>query len=127
MVQKGCYLKVIDNSGAKIAYCIRIVSNSNKRYAFVGDLLLVSIKSLRAKRRFSSKVKLGTLVRALIVRSKITNFYFFGDNLKFYENSVVLLNKQNKLLGTRIFGLLSNSLRYTRFMRLLSVCAGTRD
>jgi large subunit ribosomal protein L14 len=127
MIQRGSFLKVIDNSGAKNAYCIRIISNSSKRYAFVGDLLLVSVKSLRAKRRFSSKVKTGTLVRALIVRSKITKFYFFGDNLKFYENSAVLLNKQNKLIGTRIFGLLPNSLRYTRFMKLLSVCAGTRD
>lgn len=127
MIKKGCYLKVIDNSGAKIVYCIRIMSNSNKRYAFVGDLLLVSVKSLRLKRRFASKVKTGALLRALIVRSKISKFYFFGDNLKFFENSVVLLNKQNKLVGTRIFGVLSNSLRYTSFMRLLSVCSGTRD
>lgn len=127
MIQKGSYLKIIDNSGAKNAMCIRILSNSNKRYATIGDVLLVSIKNLRTKRRFSSKVKKGTISRALILRSKITKFYFFGDNLKFYENSAVLLNKQNKLIGTRIFGLLPNSLRYTRFMKLLSVCAGTRN
>lgn len=127
MIQKGCYLKVIDNSGAKIVFCIRLISKSNKRYAFIGDLLLVSVKSLRTKRRFAAKVKPGTLIRALIVRTKNTKCYLFGDNLKFYENSVVLLNKQNKLLGTRIFGLLPNSLRYTRFMKLLAVCTGTRD
>ena len=127
MVQKGCFLKVLDNSGAKIVYCIRIISNSNKRYATIGSLLLVSIKNLRTKRRFSSKVKAGSTVRALVVRSKISKNYFFGDNLTFFENSVVLLNKQNKLIGTRIFGLLPNSLRYTRLMRLLSVCAGTRS
>lgn len=127
MIQKGSFLKVLDNSGAKTAYCIRIISNSNKRYAFIGDLILVSIKSLRTKRRFSSKIKTGSLTRALIVRSKISKNYFFGDNLKFYENSIVLLNKQNKLIGTRIFGLLPNLLRYTRLMRLLALCTGTRD
>jgi large subunit ribosomal protein L14 len=126
MIQKGTFLKVIDNSGAKNVCCIRIVSNQKYRYAYTGDILLVSIKKLRAKRRFASKVKKGQLIRALVVRTKKKNSYFSGDNLSFFENSVVLLKKNNKLIGTRIFGLLPRSLRYSQYMRLLALCAGIR-
>jgi large subunit ribosomal protein L14 len=126
MIQKGTFLKVIDNSGAKNVCCIRIVSNQKYRYAYTGDILLVSVKKLRAKRRFASKVKKGQLVRALVVRTKKKNSYFSGDNLSFFENSVILLKKNNKLIGTRIFGLLPRSLRYSQYMRLLALCAGVR-
>ena len=83
MIQKGTFLKVIDNSGAKNVCCIRIVSNQKYRYD-TGDILLVSVKKLRAKRRFASKVKKGQLVRALVVRTKKKNSYFSGDNLSFF-------------------------------------------
>jgi large subunit ribosomal protein L14 len=126
MIQKGTFLKVIDNSGAKNVCCIRIVSNQKYRYAYTGDILLVSVKKLRAKRRFASKVKKGQLIRALVVRTKKKTSYFSGDNLSFFENSVVLLKKNNKLIGTRIFGLLPRSLRYSQYMRLLALCAGIR-
>jgi large subunit ribosomal protein L14 len=126
MIQKGTFLKVIDNSGAKNVCCIRIVSNQKYRYAYTGDILLVSVKKLRAKRRFASKVKKGQLIRALVVRTKKKNSYFSGDNLSFFENSVILLKKNNKLIGTRIFGLLPRSLRYSQYMRLLALCAGIR-
>ena len=126
MIQKGTFLKVIDNSGAKNVCCIRIVSNQKYRYAYTGDILLVSVKKLRAKRRFASKVKKGQLIRALVVRTKKKSSYFSGDNLSFFENSVILLKKNNKLIGTRIFGLLPRSLRYSQYMRLLALCAGIR-
>ena len=126
MIQKGTFLKVIDNSGAKDVCCIRIVSNKKHRYAYTGDILLVSVKKLRAKRRFASKVKKGQLIRALVVRTKKKNSYFSGDDLSFFENSVVLLKNNNKLIGTRIFGLLPRLLRYSQYMRLLSLCAGIR-
>jgi large subunit ribosomal protein L14 len=126
MIQKGTFLKVIDNSGAKNVCCIRVVSNQKYRYAYTGDILLVSVKKLRAKRRFASKVKKGQLIRALVVRTKKKNSYFSGDNLSFFENSVILLKKNNKLIGTRIFGLLPRSLRYSQYMRLLALCAGIR-
>ncbi len=119
MIQKGTFLKVIDNSGAKNVCCIRIVSNQKYRYAYTGDILLVSVKKLRAKRRFASKVKKGELIRALVVRTKKKNSYFSGDGLSFFENSVILLKKNNKLIGTRIFGLLPRSLRYSQYMLLL--------
>jgi large subunit ribosomal protein L14 len=126
MIQVGTSLKVIDNSGAKIVNCIRIVSGLQPRYAYVGDILLVSVKSLRKKRRATVKIQTGKMTRALIVRSKKNSNYYFGDNLSFFENAVVLLNLNNKLIGTRVFGLLPRSLRFTRYMRLLSVCSGVR-
>jgi large subunit ribosomal protein L14 len=126
MIQKGTFLKVIDNSGAKSVCCIRIVSNQKYRYAYTGDILLVSVKKLRANRRFASKIKKGQLIRALVVRTKKKTSYFSGDNLSFFENSVILLKKNNKLIGTRIFGLLPRSLRYSQYMRLLALCAGIR-
>jgi large subunit ribosomal protein L14 len=126
MIQKGTFLKVIDNSGAKNVCCIRIVSNKKYRYAYTGDILLVSVKKLRAKRRFASKVKKGQLMRALVVRTKKKTSYFSGDNLSFFENSVILLKKNNKLVGTRIFGLLPRMLRYSQYMRLLALGAGIR-
>ena len=126
MIQKGTFLKVIDNSGAKNVCCIRIISNQKYRYAYIGDILLVSVKKLRAKRRFASKVKKGQLLHALVVRTKKKNSYFSGDSLSFFENSVILLKKNNKLIGTRIFGLLPRSLRYSQYMRLLALCAGIR-
>lgn len=126
MIQVGSILKVIDNSGGNKVRCLRIISTSQPRYAFLGDLLLVSVKRLRAKRRSKSKVKKGTMVRALIVYSKKHKNYYFGDNLIFYDNSVVLLNNKGKLIGTRVFGLLPKCLRYTQYMRLVTVCKGIR-
>lgn len=126
MIQKGTFLKVIDNSGAKMVCCVRILSNKRYRYAYIGDILLVSVKKLRAKRRFASKVKKGQLMQALIVRTKKKSFYLSRDDLSFFENSVILLKKNNKLVGTRIFGLLPRSLRYSQYARLLSLSAGVR-
>ena len=70
MVQKGTFLKVIDNSGAKKVCCIHIVKGYRKRYAFIGDLVIVSVKSLRSKRRLFSRIKKGEVLKALIIRTK---------------------------------------------------------
>ena len=125
MIQKGNYLSISDNSGAKIAYCIQNISKPNSRYAFLGDILLVSIKKLRVKRRFASKIKKGSLAYALVIRSRVFNYLFFGDALKFYETTVILLYKKTyKLIGTRIFGFLPYKFRYSQYLRLLSISSG---
>lgn len=125
MVQKGTFLNVVDNSGAKIAYCIHNISNPNSRYAILGNLILVSIKKLRIKRRFASKIKKGALAYGLIVRTKIFRNSFYGDKLKFFENSIILFFKKSfNLIGTRIFGLLPKIFRFTQFMKILSLCTG---
>jgi len=124
MIQTGTYLNVIDNSGAKKVYCIKIISGYRKRYAALGDLILVSIKNLRTKRRSISKTKKGEIVKALIVRTKKGSKSLSGEHLCFLQNSVVLLNNQHKLIGTRIFGSLPKFFRYTKFFRLLSLSSG---
>jgi len=124
MIKIGTYLNVCDNSGAKKVYCIKLLSSSKKLYSYVGDLILVAIKKLRKKRKNSSKVQKGDICKALIVRTK-TNVNTQSGNSHFYfDNSVVLLNKQNKLIGTRILSPLASKFRYTRFFKLISLSLG---
>lgn len=125
MIQNGTYLNIVDNSGAKVACCIKVMIGYKRRYARIGDLVMISIKSLRTKRRFSSKTKKGEVYRALLIRAKVNKVSYNGDFNSFFENSAVLLTKQNKLLGTRIFGSISKSFRYTKYLKLLSLSAGT--
>jgi large subunit ribosomal protein L14 len=124
MIQKGSYLNVIDNSGAKEVACIRVIGGYRKRYATLGDILVVSIKSLRSKRRSSLKRKKGEVLHAVIVRIKKVRSSVFGNTMSFLENSVVLLTTQNKIISTRIFGVIPKQLRYTKFLKLLSISAG---
>jgi large subunit ribosomal protein L14 len=126
MIQNGTYLNVQDNSGARSVMCIKVLKGYKSRYAYIGDLILVSVKKLRTKRRSLSKVKKGELFKALIVRTKTKfNTYNNGNFNSFLENSVILINKQNKLIGTRIFGLVSKKLRYSKFFRIISLSSGT--
>jgi len=125
MIQIGTHLNVLDNSGAKKAICLRVYGY-NKKIASIGDLVLVSVRSLRNCNRSSSRVKKGELYKALIIRSKVFFKNKFTQTCKttFCENAIVLLNKQNKLIGTRIFGPVPKLIRYTRFLRLASVSSG---
>jgi large subunit ribosomal protein L14 len=124
MIQVGTYLNVVDNSGAKKACCIKVLSGFRCRYAYTGDTILVSIKSLRSKRRTSIRAKKGKIFKALIIRTKKEIKSLFVDKVQFLENAILLLNKQNKLLATRIFGVVPKFLRYTKFSRIISVAAG---
>jgi large subunit ribosomal protein L14 len=124
MIQKGTFLTVIDNSGAKSVCCIRIVGGHKKRYAYLGDTLIVSIKSLRNKRRSALKIKKGDVVRAAIVRTKKSICSYTGNSISFKENSVVLISKQNKILGTRVFGSLPRQLNYTKLLKFVSISSG---
>jgi large subunit ribosomal protein L14 len=125
MIQSGTYLNVVDNSGAKKACCLKVLKGYQRRYAFPGDVIIVSIKSLRSKRRSTSKAKKGQIFKALVVRTKARiKKSFSGESLNFFENSVVLLNNQNKLIGTRIFGTLPKFFRYTKFLKLTFLALG---
>jgi large subunit ribosomal protein L14 len=126
MIQNGTILTVVDNSGAKSAICIKVLKGFKSKYAFSGDLILVSIKSLRSKRRFASKVLKGELYKALVVRtkSKLNKSIGSNDSITFLENSVILLNKQLKFIGTRIFGSLPSSLRQSKFLKAISLSSG---
>lgn len=124
MIQNGSYLNVIDNSGARVAYCIKVSFGFKRRYASIGDLIVISIKSLRTKRRSTSKTKKGEIHKAVIVRTKKKQKNAFGDSFSFFENSIVLLNKQHKFIGTRIFGSVPKKLRYTKFLKIISLSSG---
>ena len=124
MIQAGTYLNVIDNCGAKNVCCIKVLSGYRRRYAKVGDLIVVSVKNLRTKRRSASKIKKGEVSKAIVVRTKSPIKNFSGESFNFFENSVVLLNNQKKPIGTRILGSLPKLLRYTKFLRLVSLSTG---
>ncbi len=125
MIQVGTVLNVSDNSGARKVYCIRVLNGSRKKYARLGNLILVVVKSLRKKRKSLSKVKKGDIFRALIVRTRTKSISKISDSFSFLENSVVLLTGQNKFVGTRILGSLPKNFRVTSYMRLLSLCGGS--
>ena len=123
MVQIGTRLIVSDNSGARKALCIGIYNGFQRSFARIGDIILVTIKRLRAKRRNLSKVKKGQIYKALIIRVK-TFIKGYNTIYSFNENAVILLNQKNKLVGTRIFGAIPKKLRYTKFFKLINLSAG---
>lgn len=115
MIQSESRLKVADNSGAKEVYCIKVLANAKK--ASVGDVIVVSIKSAIPR----GKVKKGEVHFAVIVRTKKELSRADGSDIKFDDNSVVLVNKQNEPIGTRIFGPVTRELRAKKFMRIISL------
>lgn len=124
MVQNNTVLNIIDNSGAKIVECIKVYSGYKRRYAYVGDTILVTVKSLRSKRRGISKIKKGELYKALIIRTKFKKTLSTGDSIRFKENSAILLTKQNKFVGTRIFGSVPKIFKKTKFFKLITLSSG---
>jgi len=124
MIQKGSFINVIDNSGAKEVACIHVVGGYRKRYAYLGDIIIVSIKSMRTKRKTISKIKKGDIVKALIVKTKKRTQFFNSESVSFSENAVVLISLQDKFIGTRIFGSILKSFRYTPYIKLLSLSSG---
>lgn len=124
MIQDKTILNVIDNSGAKTVYCIKVAKGYRRRYASIGDIITVAVKNLRKKRKENAKIKKGDISKALIIRTKITKTSPFHEKIDFFENAAILINKQNKLLGTRIFGAISKSFKYSKFLRIVSLSAG---
>jgi large subunit ribosomal protein L14 len=122
MIQKGTYLNVVDNSGAKLVCCIHIYNGYRKKYAKVGDKILVSVKSVRKKKQEDLKINKGEISKAFVVCTKYKSK--FSKNASFLENSVVLLNNQEKYLGTRIFIPLLKTFRYTKYLKALSMSSG---
>lgn len=117
MIQTSTVLDVADNSGAKKVYCIKVLGGSRRRYASVGDVIIVSIREALP----NSKVKKGDVARAVIVRTAKEIARSDGSFIRFDENSAVLINKENEPIGTRIFGPVARELRAKRFMRIVSL------
>lgn len=119
MIQPGTKLYVQDNSGARIVECIRVLKKLGRNTASFGDLAVVSVKVLRKKGRI--KVKKKEVCIALILKSSKSNFRKNGMSLKFSSNTCILLNKQFKNHGTRIFGTVRKELRDMNHVKLLSI------
>ena len=118
MIQTETRLTVADNSGAKELYCIKVLGGSKRRYAYVGDIIVVSIKEAMP----NSKVKKGDVMKAVIVRTKQAMKRPDGSYIRFDDNSAVLINEANREpVGTRIFGPVARELRAKRFMRIISL------
>merc|ERR1712127_541145 len=118
MIQQQTILKVADNSGAKTVKCIKVLGGFKKKIAKLGDIIIVSIQTLRNKSKLTSKVSKGEIYKALIVRTKKKYIIKNGFTINFNENSVSLLNKQKKPIGTRIIGPLSKRLKNKKFSKL---------
>jgi large subunit ribosomal protein L14 len=117
MIQAQTRLKVADNSGAKLLSCIKVLGGSRRRYAGVGDIIVVSVKEAMP----NSKVKKGDVVRAVIVRTAKEIRRPDGSYIKFDDNSAVLITAQGEPLGTRIFGPVARELRAKNFMKIISL------
>ncbi|HOP47543.1 MAG TPA: 50S ribosomal protein L14 [Desulfobacteraceae bacterium] len=117
MIQTQTRLKVADNSGAKLLYCIKVLGGSKRRYASVGDIIIVAVKEAMP----NSKVKKGDVARAVIVRTAKGVSRPDGSYIKFDDNSAVLINQQGEPIGTRIFGPVARELRAKNFMKIISL------
>ena len=117
MVQMTTILDVADNSGAKKLMCIKVLGGSKRKYASLGDIIVVSVKEAIP----NAKVKKGEVAKAVIVRTKKPVARADGSYIRFDENSAVLITKDNEPIGTRIFGPVARELRARRFMKIISL------
>lgn len=117
MIQPHTILEAADNTGAKKLYCIKVLGGTRRRYATVGDVIVVSVKEAIP----FGKVKKGEVHRAVIVRTKKEVGRPDGSYIRFDDNSAVLINPQGEPLGTRIFGPVARELRAKKFMKIISL------
>ena len=117
MIQMQSFLDVADNSGAKLVQCIKVIGGSRRRYAGLGDVIVVAVKEALP----GSKVKKGETAKAVVVRTKREYRRTDGSYIKFDDNSAVLINPQLEPVGTRIFGPVARELRAKRFMKIISL------
>lgn len=119
MIQMQTLLDVADNSGAKIVRCIKVLGGSKRRFASLGDVIVVSVQ----KSIPGSAVKKGTVVRGVIVRCRKQSRRDDGSYVRFDRNAIVLLDADNNPRGTRIFGAVARELRERKFMKIVSLAS----
>ena len=117
MIQVQSYLNVADNSGAKKLMCIKVLGGTRRRYARVGDIIVCSVKEAIP----TSKVKPGSVVKAVVVRTKKEYHRPDGSYIRFDDNAAVVINNQNEPIGTRIFGPVARELRQKNFNKIVSL------
>ena len=117
MIQQESRLKVADNSGAKEVLCIKVLGGSKRRYASVGDTIVVTVKDAMP----AGNIKKGTVTKAVVVRTKKEVRRADGSYIRFDDNACVLLNPTGEMRGTRIFGPVSRELRDKQYMKIVSL------
>jgi len=117
MIQPRSILEVADNSGAKRVRCIKVMGGSQRRYARIGDIVVVSVREAIPE----SNIKKGEKAKAVVVRTKKEHRRPDGSYIRFDQNAVVLINAQNEPIGTRIFGPVARELRWKEFMKIISL------
>ncbi|KAF0203789.1 MAG: 50S ribosomal protein [Bacteroidetes bacterium] len=117
MIQQESRLAVADNSGAKEVLCIRVLGGTRKKYASIGDKIVVTVKNAIP----SGNIKKGTVVKAVVVRTKKEIRRNDGSYIRFDDNAVVLLNAAGEMSGTRIFGPVARELREKQYMKIVSL------
>ena len=117
MIQAKTVLEVADNSGAKRVQCIKVLGGSRRRYATIGDVIVVAIKEVS----LGFKVKKGDTAKAVVVRTRREQSRSDGSYIKFDQNSAVIINAQLEPVGTRIFGPVARELRGKKFMKIVSL------
>ena len=117
MIQAKTTLDVADNSGAKLVQCIKVLGGSRRRYASIGDVIVVSVKEALP----GTKVKKGETAKAVVVRTRHETSRPDGSYIRFDQNSAVLINAQLEPIGTRIFGPVARELRGKKFMKIISL------
>ena len=117
MIQVQTELNVADNTGARIVECIKVLGGSKRRYASIGDNIVVSVKDAIP----NAKVKKGTVHRAVVVRTKKSIYRNDGSNVKFDNNAVVITDEKGEPIGTRIFGPVTRELRFKGQTKIISL------
>ena len=117
MIQQETRLKVADNSGAKVVQCFKVLGGSKRRYASVGDSIVVTVKDAIP----NGKVKKGSVHRAVVVRTKYSISRNDGSKVKFDNNAAVIVDDKNEPIGTRIFGPVTRELRSKKFTKIISL------
>lgn len=119
MIQQESRMAVADNSGAKIVQCIRVIGGTGKRYAGIGDQIVVTVKSALP----GGEIKKGAVTRAVVVRTKKEVRRKDGSYIRFDDNACVLLNAGGEIRGTRIFGPIPRELRQDKYMKIVSLAS----
>jgi len=117
MIQLRSILEVADNSGAKRVQCVKVLGGSKRKYARLGDVIVVSVKEAMPE----GNVKKGAVVKGVVVRTKRDSRLPDGSYIRIHQNAVVLINAQGEPIGTRIFGPVARELRWKEYMKIISL------
>lgn len=125
MIERASKLKVRDNSGGKLIKVIKINNYFGRQKGFVGDFILGNVQELRKKRKDKAKVKIKQMVQCLLISSAAIRQRKDGSSIKFDDNAVCLLNRNKKLLSSRVFGSINKDIRKTKYFRILLLAKGS--